>query len=228
MSVGRHAAGTKGFDCNTKVVRSVAEKFHAAGYRFAVRYVRRETRHTFDITVTEAAELLSVGLALMLVQHVAPAGWRPTAQLGRKYGQIAAIEAQSVAYPPGATLWCDLEEVSYQSTPADVSGFCNAWYDAVKVVGYEPGLYVGYQCGLSAKELYYKLRFSRYWSAYNLNKPDYPAVRGVQMRQFPFPGRGSRDRANRVIGVPFEYDVNVIQEDSKGDLPTLWLPPLDV
>jgi hypothetical protein len=223
MSVGKLADGTKGFDCNERVVRSVAEKFRIAGYKFAVRYVRRDIRHEYDISLQEAAGLLASGLSLMLVQHVAPPGWLPTAQLGRKYGQIAAIEAQGVAYPAGATLWCDLEEVGSTATARDVIAFCNAWYDVTRVAGYEPGLYVGYHCGLSSRQLYRDLRFARYWSAYNLNREDYPATRGVQMRQKPYPAQ-----RGRVIGVPFEYDVDVIQADAKGGLPTLWLPDFDV
>lgn len=222
MTVGVLPAGARGLDCNTRVVEGVAKLFYAAGYRFAVRYVRRDPKSWHDISLAESMVLREAGLSIMLVQHVAPSDWKPTAQLGRKYGEVAAREAISAGYPDGATLWCDLEEVAPSSSSVDVAAYCNAWYDQAKAGGFTPGLYVGDQCGLSARQLYQMLRFSRYWAAYNLDADNYPAVRGVQMRQYEYPGAG------RIIGVPFEYDVNVIQADAKGDTAVLWLPSFDL
>jgi hypothetical protein len=164
------------------------------------------------------AGLLDAGLGLMLVQHVAPGPWRATTELGREYGQTAASEAERVGYARGAHLWCDLEEVDAATPVASVIGFCNAWYDAVRQAGFRPGVYVGYGARLSADQLYLKLRFDSYWSAYNLDRPDYPSVRGVMMRQSAV---GIHDRVN---GCPIEFDVNVINADALGGTPTLLLP----
>lgn len=212
--------GSKGFDANVAISPATAMRFVSAGYRFAVRYVRRSTYHEFDLTAGELAGLLRAGLAVMAVQHVAPPGWRPTTKLGRQYGETAADEAGYAGVAQGCTLWCDLEEVAHGTPAADVIGYGNAWYDAVKASGFDPGLYVGYGCGLSARDLYYRLKFRRYWAAYNLDRDRYPAVRGVQLRQF------AATSADRVPGVSFEFDVNLSGKDAFGDAPLMMLPPM--
>jgi hypothetical protein len=212
--------GAKGFDCNTVVSSLVARMFCNAGFDFAVRYVPRTVRHSYDITVDEAKRIRDAGLSLMLVQHVALPGWIATAHVGKSYGSAAAAYAKVVGYPTGCVLWCDLEEVGNRNA-AEIIGYCNAWYDQVKAAGYEPGLYVGYGCGLTPRELYYKLKFRRYWSAYNLNLDEYPAVRGVQMLQKPYP-----KPAARVNGVPFQYDENLVLPDFFGSTPVAWRPSI--
>jgi hypothetical protein len=218
--IGALPTGSKGFDCNTTVSSYTALKFAAAGYRFAVRYVRRVDYHEFDITPKELVDLFKAGLAVMLVQHVAPPGWHPTGGLGRIYGDTAAEEAGRAGASLGCTLWCDLEEVGHGVDPRDVVAFCNNWSDAVRRAGFDPGLYVGYRCGLSADDLYRQLKFQRYWSAYNLDADSYPAKRGVQMRQY------AAKSADHVPGVAFEFDVNIIGRDAMGGTPALMLPPM--
>lgn len=218
MAIGTLPDGTRGFDANARVTAPLARAFHDAGYRFAVRYVRRAKRHGFDLTAREVGDLLGAGLGLMIVQHVAPPGWRPDAALGAAYGAIAAQETQAIGVPGGVTLWCDLEGVAAGVPSADVIGFCNAWYTAARAAGYEPGLYVGDSPGLDADQLYRRLRFRRYWAAYNLNRDQYPAVRGVQMLQ-----RAAK-HADLVPGCPFQFDVDLIEADRKGDRPVLLLP----
>jgi hypothetical protein len=216
--LGHLPAGTKGFDCNTTVTADAARRFYDAGYRFAIRYVRRAQHHAYDMTVRELADLLRAGLGVMVVQHVAPPGWVPTAGLGRLYGETAALEANEAGVSAGCTLWCDLEGVAKGVPHADVIAFCNAWYGAARSGGYSPGLYVGDSCGLTATELYHRLKFRRYWSAYNLNRDEFPAVRGVQMRQH------AAIVSDRVPGIPYEFDVNLIGRDAMGDSPHLLLP----
>lgn len=225
MKIGTLPEGARGFDCNAKVTAPIARAFQAAGYSFVVRYVRRSTRHDYDLSVSELVGLLQSGLAVMVVQHVAAEGWHPTGNLGASYGAIAAEEARAVGIPPGVAVWCDLEGVGGQdehgekTDARDVVSFCNSWFDAVKGAGYDPGLYVGFGCVLTGQELYYKLRFRRYWSAYNLNRDNFPAVRGVCMKQGPYP-----PPSERVPGVPFEYDTDVVQRDAFNNLPTAILP----
>lgn len=207
--------GLKGFDANTVVSPRDAALFHQYGYRFAVRYVRRTQHHDFDITEREAQGILNAGLGLMLVQHVAGEdpgknGWTPNGAKGSEYGLTAAIEAANAGYPSGQIVWLDLEGVATNVPPAEVVLYCNNWFDQVKAHGYEPGLYVGYGAGLNADWLYRKLRFSRYWSAYNLNADSVPAVRGVQMKQGAYPGRGA------VPGVSYQFDTDVCRADQKG------------
>jgi hypothetical protein len=97
--------------------------------------------------------------------------------------------------------------------------FANNWHAAVASAGYKPGLYVGYGCRLTAQQLYANLRFDCYWSAYNLDAENYPAVRGVCMRQ------SVAKLADLVL--PFTtqtMDVDTITADAKGGSPTLVLP----
>lgn len=210
--------GLLGFDANSPLTPRTAAIFKESGYRFTIRYVRRAAVHSYDISKQEVEDILSSGLGLMLVQHVAPDGWRPSAVLGAQYGRTAAQESIKVGYPEGGILWCDLEGVARDVPALSVVDYCNTWYQHVKAGGFEPGLYVGYACGLSAERLYRDLQFSRYWSAYNLNGNSFPAIRGVQMKQGPFPGRAA------LPDIPFEYDTNVTNADKKGDRVILCVP----
>lgn len=219
ISIGTLGPGAKGFDCNARVTPEAARAFWDHGYRFVVRYVRRSSAHDYDLSVPELVDLLKAGLAVMVVQHVAAEGWHPTGALGQSYGAIAAEESRHVGIPRGVTIWCDLEGVSQQADPRDVIAFCNEWYTAVRLAGFDAGLYVGYGCGLTGEQLYYKLKFRRYWSAYNLNADSFPAVRGVCMKQGAYP-----PPSQRVPGAPFEYDVDVIQRDAFNNLPMMLLP----
>jgi hypothetical protein len=218
-SIGHLPPGSRGFDCNAKVSRADAARFYAAGYRFAVRYVRRATVNPQDITAGEIAGLLEAGLGVMLVQHFAGEGWHPTADMGRMYGTTAALDASRVGYPRGAQLWCDLEGVAAGTPPSVVIDYCNRWHESVQTAGFRPGLYVGYGARLTATQLFRALRFDRYWAAYNLNADQYPAVRGVCMRQHAFPLA-----KHRVPGVHFEYDVDDLGTDALGGSPTMLLP----
>jgi hypothetical protein len=216
--IGSLPSGAKGFDCDASLDARTAAKFYAAGYRFVARYVNRHRGPiTGELTPWETATILRAGLALMVVQHVAAPGWHPTRALGANYGQVAALNAFDAGAPPGAPVWCDLEEVGHETSAGDVIDYCNAWYDDVRAAGYAPGLYVGYGCGLTGWQLYQRLKFRRYWSAYNLDDDRYPAVRGVQLRQY------AAKSADRVAGVAIEFDVNLVARDARGDLPLFLL-----
>lgn len=200
----------RGFDCNQRVSLHTASKFREAGFRFAVRYVGRRKMASFDISEPEAHDILKAGLGLMLVQHVENPAWVPTGGMGAEYGHNAGLFAASVGYHLGAMVWCDLEGVKLQTDHRDVIGFCNNWYAEVAKLGFTPGLYVGYDPGLTAPELYYRLKFEHYWSAYNLNRDQFPAVRGVQMKQ-----------GLEKIAFETRYDPDDIQADKKGGLPLM-------
>lgn len=230
-TVGTLPPGTKGFDCNVRLSASDVQAFVQRKHRFVMRYVRRAAANDHDLTTGEMLTILTGGLAVGVVQHVAPEGWNPRAienqrraastifGSGAAYGATAAEEARAVGLPKGAGVWCDLEGVAHQPDPANVILFCNNWHKAVTAAGYAPGLYVGYGAGLSSHDLYYKLRFTRYWSAYNLNSDSFPAVRNVQMKQLAYPPPAAR------VPVGFEYDEDIIQRDALGDLPVFLLPP---
>src|SRR2546427_12865658 len=62
--------GVRGFDANLIIPPNAAAAFIQRGYRFCVRYVRRQTVHDFDLTPDEADGLIGAGLGLLVVQHL--------------------------------------------------------------------------------------------------------------------------------------------------------------
>jgi hypothetical protein len=207
--------GVRGFDANVIVTGDMAAAFSRHGYRFVLRYVRRKTKHAYDLTAGEARTILDAGLALGIVQHVeSDESWSPTAAKGTANGKIAAKEATATGIPAGVCVWCDLEGVAARTPAQSVMDYCNGWHSAVAAAGFVPGLYVGYHCGLTATQLYRSLRYTHYWSAYNLNADEAPAVRGVQLRQ------GEVRGLDRVEGYDVEFDTDVVSGDKLGGFPT--------
>jgi hypothetical protein len=207
--------GVRGFDANQPITATAAAAFHAHGYRFCARYVRRATAHDYDLTTHEAITLLEARLGLMVVQHVAPEGWLPTPHLGTTYGAVAASEARAIGVSAGVTLWCDLEGVAAGAIARDVIDYCNRWHSEVAGAGFVPGLYVGSGAGLNRLQLYRDLRFTHYWGAYNLNAAEVPAVRDLQMKQ------AVPRAADKVPGVSFPFLVDSVSADALGGHPTL-------
>lgn len=189
------------------------------GYDFVLRYVRRQQAHAYDITAQEASILLSVGLGLGLVQHVeSTEAWIPTPGKGLSYGLVAGQHAKQIGVPRGAQLWCDLEGVAEGTDHRTVIEYLKWWYDRVATAGYIPCLYVGWHCGLTAVELYHQLPFAHYWSAYNLNADEFPAVRGVCLRQH------AAIPTDRPPGISVAFDVDVTETDAKGGQVTVLAP----
>lgn len=208
--------GVRGFDTAERVTPAAAVACRRAGYRFCLRYVRRDKPHATALSASEARSLLSVGIGLMLVQYVeSDTSWNPTGAKGTKNGSVAAAEAEVLGVPWGVTVWCDLEGVAPGTASQRVIDYCNRWHSEVTSAGYVAGLYVGYRAGLSATQLYRALRFTHYWSAYNLNADRFPAVRSVQMRQ------SVRGRADSVPGANVDFQVDRIRADKLGGRPTI-------
>lgn len=208
-------SGARGFDANAVIDAEGARAFFERGYRFAVRYVPRVQSRPNDLSAAEIQDLTDAGLAVMPVQHVeSESSWVPSGAKGARYGDTAAAACREVGLPHGVTVWCDLEGVKAGTSHAVVIRHCNAWFDSVRAAGYQPGLYVGWHSGLTSDELYHKLRFERYWAAYNLNADQEPAVRGVQMRQH------SATHADVPAGILFEIDTDTVRADRLGALPT--------
>lgn len=154
----------------------------AAGFGACIRYLSRsDTQSGADLSSSEANAVLAAGLALGAVQHVSAAGWSPSAALGATYGANAAGNAQSVGVPTGVTVWLDLEGVNNAANSDDVIAYCNAWFAAVKNAGYQPGIYVGANCGLTGDQLFWNLQTQHYWQS-GSTVPTLPQ-RGYQMTQ---------------------------------------------
>ncbi len=208
--------GVRGIDTTERITSSVAAALHSHGYRFCVRYVRRDRPHASALNLAEARTILHSGLGLMLVQYVeSESAWFPSAAKGTVNGRVAAAEARKLGVPWGVTIWCDLEGVKVGTSRQRVIDYCNRWHIAVAGAGYVPGLYVGYHAGLSSTQLYLKLRFTHYWGAFNLNSDQSPSVRGLQMKQsIPRP-------AGRISGVELDFQVDRIAADRLGGRPAL-------
>lgn len=219
MPVQKIPIGTLGFDCNVTVSPTAARSMAEHGYRFAVRYVRRGPSRPSDVSPEEIAALHHAGLAVMPVQHVeSESSWVPSQDKGLAYGNAAVAGACAAGIPFSASLWLDLEGVAVDVPAATVIAYCNAWWTAVDEAGFLPGIYVGWHAGLNATQLYRALKFKQYWAAYNLNRDQYPIVRGIMMKQrAPKPGDVPH-------GLPFPIDVNVVSGDAFGDLPTAYAP----
>src|SRR5947209_1884674 len=105
-------AGKHGIDCNTVLTAANCNAIKVQGYSFCLRYVSRgEHEPSGDLSAAEASIILSSGLALMPVQHVArkKGGWSPSEALGEEYGQNAAAHVHEIGFPPGVNVWLDLE-----------------------------------------------------------------------------------------------------------------------
>jgi Domain of unknown function (DUF1906). len=208
--------GVRGIDTTERVSRGGTLALHSHGYRFCVRYVRRDKPHASALSATEATTILNAGLGIMLVQYVeSESAWIPTAKKGTTNGGVAASEAERLGVPWGVTIWCDLEGVAAGTPRQQVIDYCNRWHSAVSGAGYVPGLYVGYHSGLTPTQLYAKLRFTHYWGAYNLNSDEAPIVRGLQMKQ------SQRRSQDAVPNLQVDFQVDRIAADRLGGRPTL-------
>ena len=207
----------RGFDAAVRLTAKQIKAFFDHGYRYAVRYVRRDEAHPDrDLNSSEAQQLIDAGLGLMIVQYVeSESAWAPNADKGRGNGQIAAEECTRIGIPHGVSVWCDLEGVAAGTSAKDVIDYCNLWHEAVAGAGYLPGLYIGWHCGLTPAQLYKSLRFTHYWGAYNLNADQEPSVRGIQMKQ------GAVKKSDRPAGVTIDFDTDRVKTDALGGRPTV-------
>lgn len=191
--------GLLGFDANSQLTPDIARQFFAQGFRFCLRYVSRHSEQPGDLTTAEAEAILAAGLALTPVQHVQRSPWEPTTALGTEYGTKAAENCESIGFPPGVNVWCDLEGVVAGTAAKSVIEYCSAWYTAVKNVGYVPGLYVGAGAILNSLQLS-NLPFQAYWRSLS-NVPN--VDRGYRLIQlFPSVTRNG-----------ISIDVDVTQND---------------
>ena len=173
-------------DTNTKL--TAADLTLLAGSRWngqlvqgVVRYVSIHAEAHGDIDAAEIQAALSAGLGVMLVQHVRYPGWTATEAQGAIDGAAAAANARAAGYLPGCHLWLDLEGVA--NVGDEVIAYVNAWASAVVAAGFLAGLYVGYSCGLTPKQLYESLPdIHAYWSDFGQRSVE---RRGFCMKQHP-------------------------------------------
>jgi hypothetical protein len=204
--------GAKGFDTDQVISREEAAFMKSQGFDFCARYlsIGREERPG-DLFRTEAADILSGGLALFPVQHVDEPGWMPTGALGWAHGLVAIQDVDLVGFPPGVCVALDLEGVNASAAAADIIAYCNSWWSALSAL-YVPLLYVGANCGLSGEQLFADLKFQRYWKS--LSEVPVPAPRGFCLVQSASPASYSG----------LAVDLDAAQVDSLQGAVT-WLAP---
>jgi hypothetical protein len=204
--------GLHGIDTNTVLDDSHCRAAKARGFSFCLRYVARgEREQSHDLHEAEARTILSAGLALMPVQHVARPGWSPTKNLGTTYGRNAAAHVREIGFPPGVNVWLDLEGVKSSSSHATVIDYCNAWIEEVESAGFVPGVYIGARAILTGEEIFWRLRAKHFWKS-GSRVPDIPH-RGYQLIQKII-------RHDKIDGV--EIDRNLTVNDNFGQS-VLWL-----
>lgn len=165
----RSLADEWGFDTSTPLTGAMARAVKAAGHNgipltFCWRYVFFGPPVYGDLTELETSAILENDLTLMVVQHVRNPGWTASPQLGDHDGAWAVKNALSAGYSPGEGLVLALDLEGVANFGAPVSGHVERWGGRVRQGGFDPVLYVGFQCGLSPDELYALQEISRYWS----------------------------------------------------------------
>jgi hypothetical protein len=164
-----------------------------------------------DLSEAEANVILGAGLALMVVQHVAPENWSPSQVLGTRNGKNAAKHVQQIGFPEGVNVWLDLEGAKTSTSHETMIAYCNAWFAEVESAGFVPGVYVGAKAILTGNELFWRLTTKHYWKS-GSRVPDIPH-RGYQLIQTII-------RNDKIDGVAI--DRNLTKNDNFGGS-VLWL-----
>ncbi|MGO8992371.1 MAG: glycoside hydrolase domain-containing protein [Polyangiaceae bacterium] len=201
MKIAPCSVGARGFDTATALDAATVAALKSAGFDFAVRYLG-------GVDVAEATLILNAGLGLQLVTYSAAPGWTPSAALGTLEGQTDVTQLRALGAPTGLTVWIDLEGAAGDA--ASVTDWVNARSGVLVSAGFVAGLYVGNASVLDAAALYALPNVSRYWRAFNAGIPE-PACGFCQMQLYP--------PSQVVQGV--DVDLDVVQEDYEGRLPTL-------
>ena len=204
--------GVHGFDANSVLNRRDCEVAKARGFEFCIRYVsRQDVQPVGDLSDAEANVILDAGLALMVVQHVAPENWSPSQVLGTRNGKNAAKHARQIGFPEGINVWLDLEGAKTSTPHETMIAYCNAWFAEVEGAGFVPGVYVGARAILTGNELFWRLTTKHYWKS-GSRVPDIPH-RGYQLIQTII-------RNDKIDGVAI--DRNLTKNDNFGGS-VLWL-----
>jgi Domain of unknown function (DUF1906) len=210
-SVGTAPPGAIFFDSDSALSDAAAAAFAARQFAGPARYLSlQDGQKPGDLSAAEAGIIHRAGMAIVPVQHVMRPGWNPTPALGTLYGTRAAANAASIGVPPGVTIWLDMEGCDIPGDGMFVR-YCNSWASPVRALGYEPGIYVGYGCGMSSFDLYYHLTFKRYWRSGSHSVPNVD-VRGYTIQQ--------TIGGETLAGV--EFDRDVVSADAMGETFTWW------
>lgn len=211
--------GFKGMDCNFPLTPGLACLAKSKGYQFVMRYIGRKQFTPGDLTSAEVGVIHDAGLLLGLVQHFEGDGWLPTDDKGRLYGAYMGAAAAALGAPTGLTTFVDVEGVSAAADAEQVIRYVNYWSDRVWAAGLQPGAYWGWNNRLTPAQMYQRTKAVRHWGAYNLNADQYPAVRGLCMKQ------RVALMADAIAGAPGGIDTDTAFTDKLGGMPMFWGAP---
>jgi hypothetical protein len=162
--VARPATPGKWCDTSWKPTKAQLQALRDAGYVGIIRYLPLPLNDaSHDIDASELKEILTIGLELLLVQHVRRPPWSPGLHPGSVDGASAAEWAKGVGYPD-AHIYLDLEGLLGDAAAQVTVDYCNAWASRVLQSGFRAGLYVGYDTFLTPEQLYWDLIVDTYWS----------------------------------------------------------------
>lgn len=173
-----------------------AEALKAAGIDYFVGYLGA-------VDAPRLQSVLAAGLAFM-----------PVTFADQFDGPTTVAACKALGLPAGVTVWLDLEGkglLSYLSTV--LSDKINAWADAVRAAGYDPGLYIGSPQPLTGDELY-ALRVDRYWKA-----PSRVIDRYGKVWDGPECGFCMYQTWPSVTWAGVWVDVDFVQQDFRGRVP---------
>lgn len=169
-------------------------------------------RYLENLTAQEIAICHSVDLGIVLIGEAHPAEqWTPTATLGSADGLRLVTKTRGLSIPGGGRIWCDLETPIATATSADVALYAKGWCDVVNA-SFDGGGYVGAGIPCTPQQLYL-LPFHGYWHSLSNVQP----VANVDYQQIQlFP-----TTTLQLPTGPLEVDLNIVQQDKRGRLPTM-------
>lgn len=163
--------------------------------KLAARGVTWRAAYIEKTSAAELADQLAEGIAFLPVTYALDFN---------AASHVAKLQALGI--PKGVTIFLDVEGQNLD--PTALTSKINAWAFSIRQAGYDPGLYVGAGCPLDDAALY-ALDVDRYWHSVS-RVPD-PKLRGCCIRQL---------RPNDVKPTGLDIDVDVVEPDYQGDLPT--------
>lgn len=206
MKAATSSVGALGVDTIATITSAQAHSLESSGFSFVVRYLG-------GLTAVELSEILGEGLAVMPVTYSRGGGWIPSGALGQTDGTTTVSQLYALKFPVGVTVWCDLEGMA--GTVADTIAYAEAWGALVQAAGYIPGVYVGAGVPLTSAELYALENIHAYW--HSCSEVPEVATCGYQMIQLTPPNIIFH---KSVTVDPLEVDIDVIQQDRLGRLPS--------
>ena len=190
-----------GFDTVTPMTSKRASALKNKGMAFAVRYLG-------SITSAELQVILDAGLLFLPVTFSRAVGWVPVPGMGTSDGNLDVSHLKSAGIPQGCTVFIDLEGTA--GNAQEVSAWVNERVGVLKNAGYDAGLYVGAECGLTGDQLY-ALNVNRYWRSLSAVTP--PSCGWCLMQAY---------KTITLAGT--SIDVDYVQYDYKDRLPMMVSP----